>query len=929
MNRVKCFLVLYLSIIAFDFFSQVSYSAAKIYSLRKVVPTYTGSAITIRRACDNATANIGFTTCGDLDTTSLKSFVIGSNPLSAITSTSAAMYSLRKLICTYAGNCIRIRSSAVGSPTTDIGFTTNGDLDTTSMKAFVGSNSAFVTIWYDQSGNGRNASQNTTTDQPRIMNAGVIEYQNNRPAIRFQDISDGLQTAGFTAYNSATCFNGVAKVNANLTGAYNTFVSKTGSPGSNNFPAPFDMYYNVSANSMNHITGDNGSATFFNPSQSFNAAQPIGIWTFCARLSANTASLNGFSILNAGAAATYSDRGQPLNIGKRNDGATGLNGWIQEIVTFGAIPSTTDIKYLEYSQSLYYSISGPTISAYPAGSPDAFVISWYDQSGNGADATQSTSGSQPQIIKTGAITNKSGRPAITFNGTSQTFTAATQTTAFNNSVGGLLSVIGVNNGAAAWQTFAQQGRNSSPWWGIWGNNGSPSKWMGGLSNGPGNMVSTSNTTVYSIVDLMQTPSTSTQLYVNGSLMVNSATTADHSNNQIFTIGLSNGTEYLNGSITELQVFPLNMKNTRRKLIESNQAANYSITIASAVYTPPSSTTYNRFVVGVGRENTSDSIAGTRNTVGMGFKVGTTASDFLKDNGDYITAGIGCPIAATTTSANCPGTIQARWSNDWYVNKTDVSSNNGNIQFYFDFSDNGIGITPGPAANYELLYRSTAAGNFTIVPGTTKNVSGDQVLFTVDASNITTNYYYTIGTKSISPSPLPIELLYFKATKDKDKVRLNWATASEKNTRHFIVQRLVNGTDFENITEAAGEMGDSPIKKDYIAYDFSPELGVNYYRLKQEDLDNTFSYSNIEYVEFDMQPFSFVFPNPCKEFTTVFNCKGFDNVYINNMLGLTVYSEKVLHNNTELNLSSLPGGLYFIVLTKENGNNNITLKLLKQ
>ncbi|MCC6370570.1 MAG: T9SS type A sorting domain-containing protein [Bacteroidia bacterium] len=928
MNKVKFGLFL-LVLACFDVCAQVSYNAAKIYSLRKVVPTYTGSAISIRRSCDNATANIGFTSCGDLDTAALKLFVIGYNPLSAVTVTSVAMFSLRKLSCAYSGNCIRIRSSAVGSPTADIGFTAVGDIDTVAMKAFVGANSAFVTIWYDQSGNARNATQATTANQPRIMNAGAIEYQNNRPALRFQDISDGLQTPAFTAFNSAACFNGVAKVNANLTGGYNTFMTKTGIAPNNNFPSPFDFYFNVSGGSMNHITGNGLTASFFNPSQSFNAAQPLGIWTFCAQLSANTASLNGSSILSAGAATTYSDRGQPLNIGKRNDGVTGLNGWVQEVVTFSTIPSATNIKYLELSQSLYYSINGPTLSAFPAGAPDAFVTTWFDQSGNGVNASQATTTVQPRIMSVGLITNNASRPAITFNGTSQTFTATGNATAFNNSAGGFLSVIGKNNSAGAVQTFAQQGRNASPWWGIWNNNASPSKWMGGFSNGPGNMVSTANSTVYSITDLMQTPAVSTQLYVNGGLQVNSGTTADHSNSQIFTIGLSNTTEYLNGSIAEIQVFALNMRNTRRKLLESNQAANYRVSISSAVYTPPSSTTYNRFVVGVGRESTTDSVAGTRSTVGMGFKVGTTASDFLKDNGDYLTAGKGCPVSAASTTANCPATVAARWLNDWYVNKTDVGSNNGNLQFYFDFSDNGVPISPGTAANYELLYRSTPAGNFTIVPGTTKSVSGDQVLFLLDAANVTTNFYYTLGTRSVVASPLPVELLGFTAERDNNTARLSWATASEKNSKYFLVQRLNSDGLFENIGDPIIAAGYSNTKRDYMLTDKAPKAGTNYYRLQMVDKDGSNAYSEIKSVEFDAELAPTVFPNPGKEIVTVFNCRKFDNLSVHNVLGQVVYKANIQGNQAEIDMTLLPDGIYFLVLLKQDGTTKSTFKLLKQ
>ena len=53
-----------------------SYSgAAAAYSLRKLNSTYTGSAIRVRRSGDNSEQNIGFDAGGNLDTTSLLSFV--------------------------------------------------------------------------------------------------------------------------------------------------------------------------------------------------------------------------------------------------------------------------------------------------------------------------------------------------------------------------------------------------------------------------------------------------------------------------------------------------------------------------------------------------------------------------------------------------------------------------------------------------------------------------------------------------------------------------------------------------------------------------------------------------------------------------------------------------------------------------------------
>lgn len=45
--------------------------------------------------------------------------------------------------------------------------------------------SAFVTTWYDQSGNGRNVTQATAASQPRIVNGGAVEKINGIPSARF------------------------------------------------------------------------------------------------------------------------------------------------------------------------------------------------------------------------------------------------------------------------------------------------------------------------------------------------------------------------------------------------------------------------------------------------------------------------------------------------------------------------------------------------------------------------------------------------------------------------------------------------------------------------------------------------------------------------------------------------------------------------
>lgn len=119
----------------------------------------------------------------------------------------AVAYSLRKLDKDYTGSAIRVRRSNDNTEQ-DIGFTASGDLDTASLKTFVGSNNGFVTTWYNQADSSgvfgtKNATQTTSANQPRIVNAGVVERASSRPTIQF---NSHLMRTTFWGIDTSTYF---------------------------------------------------------------------------------------------------------------------------------------------------------------------------------------------------------------------------------------------------------------------------------------------------------------------------------------------------------------------------------------------------------------------------------------------------------------------------------------------------------------------------------------------------------------------------------------------------------------------------------------------------------------------------------------------------------------------------------------------------
>lgn len=129
-----------------------------------------------------------------------------------------AAYSFRKLKSNYNGPSVRIRRDN-DNQEIDIGFI-NGELDINSINIFCSGTNGFLTIWYDQSGNGYNAIQTTLTSQPKIYDSVTgISTINGKYSIKFNgNALTGTQylTQSIPNFTTTGSFFSVSKV-TNLT----------------------------------------------------------------------------------------------------------------------------------------------------------------------------------------------------------------------------------------------------------------------------------------------------------------------------------------------------------------------------------------------------------------------------------------------------------------------------------------------------------------------------------------------------------------------------------------------------------------------------------------------------------------------------------------------------------------------------------------
>ena len=188
--------------------------------------------------------------------------------------------------------------------------------------------------------------------------------------------------------------------------------------------------------------------------------------------------------------------------------------------------------------------------------------------------------------------------------------------------------------------------------------------------------------------------------------------------------------------------------------------------------------------------------------------------------------------------------------------------------------------------------------------------------------------YLNGASTHNSVPLPVELLYFNAeVNEQKKVDISWATASELNNDYFVVQHSKDGVNWETVTEIDGA-GNSNVFLSYATTDDLPFSGISYYRLKQVDIDNKTTYSEIRLVKLDVIDKISVYPNPVKNFCIINLNQQSDiqTLELYNTNGTKVKSVSVEKSETvNLDMSNLETGVYILY-----ADNKVVLsKLIKE
>lgn len=451
------------------------------------------------------------------------------------------------------------------------------------------------------------------------------------------------------------------------------------------------------------------------------------------------------------------------------------------------------------------------------------------------------------------------------------------------------------------------------------------------------------------------------LYASGNITTTS--TATYSNNgtveikgnitnAISTMPVGTGTTKLTGSITQRigGTQPFNANNLTINNSATHDSAvvidvDLSVSGTLALTDGILKTNSNKVIFKNGANYTGSS--DTTYVFGLVEKIGNTAFTFPVGAGNHLrTAAISTP-SSTTDAYSC------RYN---YFSPLPLCSllvgggglNHISTTEYWVFVKTSGSFIPTITLSYQNLYSggiSDSADLRVAFLDTTinrwKNLGGIATGGLTDGNLIADSVTSFLGAFTLASSttlnPLPVELIEFKASYNNftKTVDLFWATANEKNSDYFIVERSEDAKNWFPLLQTSAA-GNSYTTKNYFANDPTPLGGINFYRLKEVDNNGIFFYSNIEHIISNQESSAgVVYPNPALTNTVLIFKADLNDDYIICIYDLN--GQLVMHsiepmvqgeNQFRMDLKYLVPGDYMIKVQALNHANTKIIKITK-
>ena len=204
---------------------------------------------------------------------------------------------------------------------------------------------------------------------------------------------------------------------------------------------------------------------------------------------------------------------------------------------------------------------------------------------------------------------------------------------------------------------------------------------------------------------------------------------------------------------------------------------------------------------------------------------------------------------------------------------------GSTSFTFKLQWNASDELPG--FNRSSCY--TSRYPWSAWSSTSSSATGSNPYTRTTPSYISSNLILGVG----SGGTLPVTMINFKGSKNQNKIELTWETSSEINNDYFMIERSIDGINFELVNKVKGN-GTSNIVHDYSISDDvlnliqQKKLTQIFYRLSQVDINgkvNTGEIISVNIIDNSVNIVD-VYPNPFNEsFTVNYESKSNTNILI--------------------------------------------------
>ncbi len=242
------------------------------------------------------------------------------------------------------------------------------------------------------------------------------------------------------------------------------------------------------------------------------------------------------------------------------------------------------------------------------------------------------------------------------------------------------------------------------------------------------------------------------------------------------------------------------------------------------------------------------------------------------------------------------------------------------------------VFTGDTVSWYFNYTAADSVDWDTLYSAANSVNGDGIPSDLDHWNFGANFPIRIL------EIVPVEFISFNAASNNGEVQLTWSTATETNNKGFLVERRDNFSGKWNRLGFVNGRGTSTEKSDYAFDDENPAGGTNYYRLKQTDLNGSFSYSIV--IEVGVTPVNFTlkqnYPNPFNPVTTIdyyipvqgnVSLKVYD-ITGKEAAGLVSENQKAGQHSVQFNAAGLASGVYIYSLKTGNFTASKKLMLIK-